>query len=219
MQMFEMMKPDSGIEFEKQVARFLIDQCGLKAYRTGKNDHGIDIVAEVEVENTVHKFYIQCKFQNTTVSKRPIQEVFAGCHYYGADGTPVVFTNQRVTMEARSYAKKLGVEIIGYAEAQELLLCRNSGKVINQDRIGLTGIIAGALTNHPEHIKKSIAASKQDNQNTNKYEQEKAKIINNFEKAEEYLKEASILQQKALEYSQQALMLQKEAIIRNLDYG
>ena len=50
-------------------------------------------------------------------------------------------------------------------------------------------------------------------------EQLKLELINDFDEAEEYMKEAAYLQQKAAQYSQKALSLQKRAFLRNLEYG
>ena len=58
---------------------------------------------------------------------KPIQEAFTGCHYFGNDGTPVVITNNRVTVEARQYARKLGVEVIGKPELEEIRCSNKKG--------------------------------------------------------------------------------------------
>lgn len=105
----------TGTDFENLVMDIL-NENGFTAKKTGSNDGGIDIVAESTTKPKTYTFNIQCKFFNRPLSKAPIQEVFSGTHYYGNGGRPVVITNNRVTTEARVYAKRLGVEIIGDAE-------------------------------------------------------------------------------------------------------
>lgn len=105
----------TGVDFENRIVD-VFRLLGFKATKTGSNDGGIDIIVEGTVEDTLRKFYIQCKFYNRPLGKSPIQEVYSGTHYYGNDGTPVVITNNHVTVEARLYANKLGVEIISDTE-------------------------------------------------------------------------------------------------------
>ncbi len=109
----------TGADFENTVLNILV-HLGFDAHLTGKEDRGIDIIASKIVEGKTYKFYIQCKFWNSTVGIKPVQEAFTGCHYFGNDGTPVLITNNRVTVEARQYARKLGVEVIGRAELGEI---------------------------------------------------------------------------------------------------
>lgn len=92
----------TGADFENTILNILVN-LGFDAHLTGKEDRGIDIIASKTVDEKAYKFYIQCKFWNTTVGMKPIQEAFTGCHYFGNDGTPVVITNNRVTIEARQY--------------------------------------------------------------------------------------------------------------------
>lgn len=47
----------------------------------------------------------------------------------------------------------------------------------------------------------------------------KLQVISDFDAAEEYVKEAAYLQQKASQYQQKALEIQKRAFIRNINYG
>ena len=112
----------TGTDFEHKTVEFL-EGLGFNAHKTGRNDGGIDIIATKTINETEYKYYIQCKYFNTTLGKHPIQEVFAGSHYYeetSGKGAPVVITNNAVTREARLYAKRLGVEIIADAEWNEI---------------------------------------------------------------------------------------------------
>ena len=127
----------SGVDFEKGVVEFFRG-IGIKAAKTGANDCGVDIVVVLTYKSVEYKYYIQCKYYNTTLGKHPVQEIYAGAKYFEptvGKGTPVVITNNRVTREARVFAKQLGVEIIGDAEWRELafiwvhsgLPCQKSG--------------------------------------------------------------------------------------------
>ena len=131
----------SGIDFENTVVKFL--RClAFEANRTGKDDGGIDIVATTSILSTKYTFYIQCKYFNTPLGKHPIQEVYAGTNYYGGNGKPVVITNNKVTVDARVYAKRLGVEIIADAEWVELKQVFKARKLINPNpHKGMLGII------------------------------------------------------------------------------
>ena len=178
----------SGADFEYTVTNFL-QSLGFNANRTGKDDGGIDIVAKKRIQETEYTFYIQCKYFNTTLGKHPIQEVYAGANYYGGNGRPVVITNNRVTADARVYAKRLGVEIIAEAEWTEIKQVFQAKKVINPNvHHGLLGIIIGAGSQNPDYVM-------------------------------QYIKEAARLQQSAAQYQQKAITLQKEALLKNLDYG
>ena len=206
----------SGIDFENTVVKFL--RClAFEANRTGKDDGGIDIVATTSILSTKYTFYIQCKYFNTPLGKHPIQEVYAGTNYYGGNGKPVVITNNKVTVDARVYAKRLGVEIIADAEWVELKQVFKARKLINPNpHKGMLGIILARVCNNQSYLEASVQGTPAPP--TNK-EQLKLEIINDFEAAEEYLKEAARLQQSVAQYQQRAMTLQKEALLKNLDYG
>lgn len=109
----------TGTDFENLMVQFLGEH-GFRAKKTGSNDGGIDIIATSITRPIKYSFNIQCKFFNKPLSKAPIQEVYAGTHYYNNGAAPVVITNNRVTAETRIFAKKLGVEIIADAEWTEI---------------------------------------------------------------------------------------------------
>ena len=90
----------TGTDFEKLMVQFLGEH-GFGAKKTGSNDGGIDIIATSITRPIKYSFNIQCKFFNKPLSKAPIQEVYAGTHYYNNGAAPVVITNNRVTAEAR----------------------------------------------------------------------------------------------------------------------
>ena len=116
-----------------------------------------DCKSGIDFENTVVKFLrclafeanIQCKYFNTPLGKHPIQEVYAGTNYYGGNGKPVVITNNKVTVDARVYAKRLGVEIIADAEWVELKQVFKARKLINPNpHKGMLGIILARVCNN-----------------------------------------------------------------------
>lgn len=212
----DMYSCNSGVSYEDAVVAFL-NEHGFQAYKTGKSDGGIDIVAVSTTKPQSYTFNIQCKYYNKPLGKAPIQEVYSGTQYYGNGGKPVVVTNNRMTADARVYAKRLGVEVIAEAEWKEIMQVSDTRKIINPNpHKGLMGIIIANITRNREYL---IAAVEDiPNPPTDK-EQLKLELVNKFDEAEEYVKEASYYQQRAAEYQQRALTLQKEALLRNLEYG
>ena len=90
-------------------------------------------------------------------------------------------------------------------------------KLINPNpHKGMLGIILARVCNNQSYLEASVQGTPAPL--TNK-EQLKLEIINDFEAAEEYLKEAARLQQSVAQYQQRAMTLQKEALLKNLDYG
>lgn len=206
----------SGTEFEDIVVKVL-NAYGFKATKTGKNDKGIDIVAVSTTKPQKYTFNIQCKYYNRTVGYQPIQEVHTGTDYYKNGGRAVVITNNRVSADARIYAKQVGVEIIADAEWQEIQQVIQARKIINPNpRRGLMGILLAHITRDHQYL---IEAVKEAPTPISDKEQLKLELISNFDAAEEYVKEAAYLQQRAAEFTQRAMTLQKEALLKNLEYG
>lgn len=147
----------SGTDFEDNVVEFL-QHLHFKANRIRKNDGGVDIIASICIQNTDYKFFIQCKYYNRTLTKTPVQEVFAGSHYYDNAGYPVVITNNRMTYEARRYAKKLGVEVIADIEWEEIRAAYKT-KIINSpyQRKGLLGMILAYFGNDQAYFQAAVS--------------------------------------------------------------
>lgn len=206
----------SGSDYEEMVAEFL-RQFGFKTAMTGKRDYGVDIVATKTIKDTNYTFNIQCKYWNTTLGNKPIQEVFSGSRFHNNGGQPVVFTNNTFTVEARTYALRLGVELIGQTEMQQLREINKSKTRPYHQRKGLLGILIGYFTKDPAYMEKAVKKEKLVLPDT------KEELINSiktdFEQAEEYIKESAELQRKSAIYHQKAIQLQKEAMLRNLEYG
>lgn len=210
----------TGTDFENKIVDFL-SKYGFMAQKTGSNDGGIDIVATSDTVPTKYTFNIQCKYFNRPLGKAPIQEVYSGTHYYDNRATPVVITNNRVTAEARVFAKKLGVEIIGDAEWTEIKQVIDAGKVINPNvHIGLMGLLLSFITQDRNYLKLVTKSFKGDVQKApSDKEQLKLELVSALDEAEEFIKESAYYQQRAAQCSQKALSLQKQALLRNLDYG
>lgn len=66
----------------------------------------------MNIQGTKYSYCIQCKYYSKTLTKTPIQEAHTGAAFYDNIGRLVVITNNSVTFNARSYAKKVGFEII-----------------------------------------------------------------------------------------------------------
>lgn len=217
----------TGTDFENNTVLFL-NRAGLTANKTGRNDGGIDIVATTNINSVEYKFYIQCKYFNTSLGKHPIQEVFAGAKYYeegSGKGAPVVITNNVVTREARLYAKRLGVEIIADAEWTEIASTIREGKISNQNvHHGLLGIIlAKILENTEEHqaeeYLKAVLAEPEPEELPADKEEMVLKVQNDFDEAEEFIKESSRLYQKAAQHQQKGMNIYRDIIIRQIKYG
>lgn len=143
----------TGTDFENLMVQFLGEH-GFRAKKTGSNDGGIDIIATSITRPIKYSFNIQCKFFNKPLSKAPIQEVYAGTHYYNNGAAPVVITNNRVTAETRIFAKKLGVEIIADAEWTEIKQVIDSKKIANPNvHGGLMGILLAFITSDSGYLK------------------------------------------------------------------
>lgn len=207
----------TGVDFENRIVD-IFKLLGFKANKTGSNDGGIDIIVEGNINETEYKYYIQCKYYNKPLGKTPIQEVYSGTHYYGNDGTPVVVTNNHVTIEARLYANKLGVEIISDTEWAELKKALNGNLIDPLQRTGLYGIILGQALKDTTYILNAVIAT-----NTvaepQGIEQIKLQVKSDFDEAEECVKEAAYLQEQAAKYSQRALRIQQKAILFTLEHG
>lgn len=207
----------TGVDFENRIVD-VFNILGFKANKTGSNDGGIDIIVEGTVGDTLRKYYIQCKYYNKPLGKTPIQEVYSGTHYYGNDGTPVVITNNHVTVEARLYANKLGVEIISDYEWVEFKQAINGELKDPLQRTGLFGIILGQALKDDTYILNAVT-SESTVEEISDIEQIKLQIKSDFDEAEECVKEAAYLQEQAAKYSQRALRIQQKAILFTLEHG
>ena len=57
----------TGIDFENGCVE-LLEHCGFKASKTSEEDRGVDIIASITTNENIKKYYIQCKYQNKTLS-------------------------------------------------------------------------------------------------------------------------------------------------------
>lgn len=204
----------TGIDFENGCVE-LLEHCGFKASKTSEEDRGVDIIASITTNENAKKYYIQCKYQNKTLSMHPVQEVFAGTHYHGGDGIPILITNNHVSYGARQYADTLGVEVIGAPEWTELKEAYKNKRIVNLDRQGLTGILIGILSGNQEFATHNLRAPvvKPDDRNVLK-----ATIIDEFDKLLEYRKEADRLRQQASVLEQKAIIMQREKVLNHLGF-
>ena len=208
----------SGADFEDWVVQ-LLEKCGLTAQRTGNSDCGVDIIAEYKDGKNIHRFYIQCKFYNKPLGKAPVQEIFAGTAFHRGEGggKPVVFTNNYMTKDARTYARQLEVEIISKPELDEIK--EAARRRMESDPIqhrGLLGILMGVALKSSKYITSALNDVEDAPKDKNELQQ---LIISEFDEAEECVKEAAYLQQKAARYQQRALDIQKRVMLRNITYG
>lgn len=209
-----MVNSFTGTDFENGCVEIL-EHCGFRASETGKDDKGVDIIASITINETFKKYYIQCKYQNKTLSMHPVQEVFTGTHYRGADGIPVLITNNHVSYEARQYAKALGVEIIAAPEWIELKEAYRNKHIINPNRTGLAGILIGTLSGDQEFVTHNLETP---TVTPNDRDILKATVIDKFDKLLEYRKEADRLRQQASVLEQKAITMQREEMLRYLGF-
>lgn len=93
-----------------------------------------------------------------------------------------------------------------------------NGEIGNRNFEGLLAILVGAYVGNLEYVKNNMHKSSETKEVDTK-EELKLTLINDFDKATEYTKEAARLQQEASYCTQKALALQKEALLKNLEYG
>lgn len=215
----------SGHDFERWT-QGVLRALGFNARLTGGNDNGVDIIASITVDGKEYKYYIQCKFYNRTVGKAPVQEIYTGCQYFGGDGYPVVITTNRMTSEAKAYAKKLGVEVITEYQLNELEIAVLQNKRINSNLVGLFGVMIGLQLKDMESVRYAVGIYDKvpilEIEQPTEKEHLKQEIISIFDQAEillQCLQEAAEKQADVYRVQQQALSLQKSALLKNLEYG
>ncbi len=204
----------TGFDFEDNIVT-IFSTLGFKTTKTGSNDGGVDIIVEGKINGTSHKYYIQCKFYNRPLGKNPIQEIYAGVHYYDNDGKPVVVTNNHVTVEARLYANKLGVEIISDTEWAEFKKALNGELTDPIQKTGLYGVMLGQAIKSDDYIFNAVSDTPAVEVLADK-EKMKLQLQSDFDEAEECVKEAAYLQEQAAKYSQRALRIQKKELLYTL---
>lgn len=96
-----------GVEFEQYVADRLAEN-GYHdiCFTPASGDYGVDILAK----KNGRRYAFQCKRYMTPVGVKAVQEVYSGCHKYGAEEA-VVVTNSTYTPRARTLAHDLGVSL------------------------------------------------------------------------------------------------------------
>lgn len=214
MDVLEAVTNFSGTDYENGCVEML-ELCGFEAVRTGKDDKGVDIKASIPIGENVKKYYIQCKYQNKTLSMHPVQEIFAGAHYHGADGTPVLITNNRVSYQARQYAKALGVEVIGDDEWIELKDAYKNKHVQNPNRQGLAGILIGKLSGNQDLVTRNMQTPVVKAHDSDDL---KAAITGEYDRILECRKEADRLRQQASMIEQKAIIMQREEVLKHLAF-
>ncbi|MES2899498.1 MAG: restriction endonuclease [Pseudomonadota bacterium] len=97
-----------GLEFERYVGRLLKHEGYSDVKVTqGSGDNGVDIFAT----RGTHRFSIQVKRQQSSVSRRAVSDAVAGRDGYECDGAMVV-TNNWLSPKARKFAEQTACEIV-----------------------------------------------------------------------------------------------------------
>ena len=221
-----------GIAFENAVVS-LLNNCGLKAYRTNKTnpsdpeqykhgfDGGVDIIADFEHHGKTYKqfiFYIQCKCHESDLTKSAISEVYAGMHArcgYGDNSIPVVISTSDASQETRQFAKSLGVELILKAEYKLIA----DAEYNNALPYSNYGTLMKCLLYHYTHDSiwvDTLPESKSNLsiQSMTEHYIDASKV--DFDKAQSYIDKASSLELRATENRQKALDIQRVAVYRAL---
>ena len=214
-----------GIAFEKAVES-LLNNCGLKAYRTNQTnpndlkdykhgfDGGVDIIADFEHHGKTYKqfiFYIQCKCHESDLTKSAISEVYAGMHArcgYGDNSIPVVISTSDASQETRQFAKSLGVELILKAEYKLIA----DAEYNNALPYSNYGTLMKCLLYHYTHDSiwvDTLPESKSNLsiQSMTEHYIDASKV--DFDKAQSYIDKASSLELRATENRQKALDIQR----------
>lgn len=107
----EQYNTDSGHAFEYYCADVLRNYGYINVNVTvGSGDYGVDILAEKDGL----KWAIQCKYYNSHIGIKSIQEVYTGCSYYECDKA-MVMTNTDFTKDAINLANKLDVCLFDFS--------------------------------------------------------------------------------------------------------
>lgn len=213
-----------GNEFEQWLVNMLRGY-GFKAWRTkkgGEGDGGIDIIAETTEHDKLWRFAIQCKFQNATIGKRPVQEVYTGVRYHNLQAYPVVITNNRAKIAVRTYADNLGVEIISCSQWGELRSLAKTKLFVNPNVKGLMAILTRRILSEANALDKDIPTEayttliekikgiEQD------FEKERLCRFNEIDLIDE---EAYDLEHRALYLHEKASKERSKAILESLKHG
>ena len=99
----------SGIDFENTVVKFL--RClAFEANKDREKTMAVLTLLRLQASypRNIHFISSASTLTHLWVSIRS-KRFYAGTNYYGGNGKPVVITNNKVTVDARVYAKRLGV--------------------------------------------------------------------------------------------------------------
>ncbi len=106
----------SGLEFERYVKALLTANgyTGVKLTKAS-GDFGVDILAE----RAGWKYALQCKRYKSPVGIKAVQEIVAGCKFYGCD-IAVVLATSTFTKSAFALARKTDVRLWGSEKIYEM---------------------------------------------------------------------------------------------------
>lgn len=104
----------SGVEYEIECEKRLIELGWSVIRRGGSGDQGVDLIGVINGEKVV----FQCKFYSSPVGNAAVQEVIAGMKYEGAN-TGVVLTNSSFTIPAKRLANVSDVVLLHHEDLLE----------------------------------------------------------------------------------------------------
>lgn len=195
-----------GFDFELFIQKLLM-KYGFDARLTRGEDNGVDIIATIMEGERKIKYYIQCKFYNSTIGKRAVQEIFSGKHYFGNDGYPVVITNNYMSNKANKFAKGLEVEVITGFQLKEIIELEKAKEVNECNHKGLMGMIfkrAKEKVNHSS-VKESVS-DEESNENASPEDVSPEDVTMSM------IEQYRMLSQELLEFQAKSAMRQRQIV-------
>ena len=112
----------SGVEFEKLVAG-LLDRMGFQTEMTKTSgDGGIDVIANLNRAIVGGRYLIQCKrYAANNLIGSPMLRDFYGAVTADRAVKGVFITTSDFTVQAREFGERVGLELIGLSQLQELI--------------------------------------------------------------------------------------------------
>ena len=143
-----------GYQYEEQCAKYLLSLGYYDVEVTKKSgDFGIDIIAFRQNK----KYGIQCKYYDSAVGNKAIQEAYAGSAYYNCNQA-IVITNSIFTKSAHELASNLDVILFENIDAIKLFeayKCRNQKLPTPNEPLNVQAAIESTINNTHNYVTKS----------------------------------------------------------------
>ena len=135
----------NGYQYEEQCAKYLLSLGYYDVEVTKKSgDFGIDIIAFYQ--NL--KYGVQCKYYDSAVGNKAIQEAYAGAAYYNCNKA-IVITNSIFTKSAHELASNLDVILLENIDAIKLF---EAGKYHKQELLDIQATVESKINNTHNYV-------------------------------------------------------------------